>query len=117
MIEGLRRAIEILEKEDLHNYEEELLMEDLLMNLNHELHYHESKTLKPTQKQLDFIEIMESYLYPYYFYDDEVLFRGTTKAEARKWISNNIEDFKRIQLENGSMDIICLEDLWGDTEL
>ena len=37
MIKGLKRAIEILEQEEIHNYEEELLMEDLLEKLYTEL--------------------------------------------------------------------------------
>lgn len=37
MIEGLKKAIEILEQTELHNYEEELLMEDLLEELKKNL--------------------------------------------------------------------------------
>ena len=37
MIKGLKRAIEILEQEEIHNYEEELLMEELLEKLYTEL--------------------------------------------------------------------------------
>ena len=54
--------------------------------------------MKPTKKQMDFIRVMESYLYPYYYEEEDILFKGTTKEEASKWISDNIEDFRRIQV-------------------
>ena len=38
--------------------------------------------MKPTRKQLNFIKVMESYLYPYYYFEDDILFKGTTKEEA-----------------------------------
>ena len=66
--------------------------------------------MKPTKKQLDFIRVMESYLYPYYYFEDDILFKGTTKEEARKWISDNIEDFKRIQIEVDAMTRIEQEE-------
>ena len=66
--------------------------------------------MKPTQKQMDFIKVMESYLYPYYHFEDDILFKGTTKEEASKWISNNIEDFKRIQVEVDAMTRIEQEE-------
>ena len=58
---------------------------------------------KPTKKQLEFIKVMESYLYPYYYEEEGILFKGTTKQEASKWISDNIDDFKRIQIEVDGM--------------
>ena len=58
---------------------------------------------KPTHKQLEFIKVMESYLYPYYYEEEGILFKGTTKQEASKWISDNINDFKRIQIEVDGM--------------
>ena len=66
--------------------------------------------MKPTKKQLDFIKVMESYLYPYYHFEDDILFKGTTKEEATKWISDNIEDFKRIQVEVDAMTRIEQEE-------
>ena len=58
---------------------------------------------KPTKKQLDFIKVMESYLYPYYYEEKGILFKGSTKEEASKWISDNINDFRRIQIEVDGM--------------
>ena len=66
--------------------------------------------MKPTKKQMDFIKVMESYLYPYYHFEDDILFKGTTKEEATKWISDNIEDFKRIQVEVDAMTRIEQEE-------
>ena len=66
--------------------------------------------MKPTKKQLNFIKVMESYLYPYYHFEDDILFKGTTKEEASKWISDNIEDFKRIQVEVDAMTRIEQEE-------
>ena len=66
--------------------------------------------MKPTQKQLDFIKVMESYLYPYYYFEDDILFKGETKEEASKWINDNIEDFKRIQVEVDAMTRIEQEE-------
>lgn len=66
--------------------------------------------MKPTKKQMDFIKVMESYLYPYYHFEDDILFKGTTKEEASKWISDNIEDFKRIQVEVDAMTRIEQEE-------
>ena len=66
--------------------------------------------MKPTQKQMSFIKVMESYLYPYYHFEDDILFKGTTKEEASKWISDNIEDFKRIQVEVDAMTRIEQEE-------
>ena len=66
--------------------------------------------MKPTQKQMNFIKVMESYLYPYYHFEDDILFKGTTKEEATKWISDNIEDFKRIQVEVDAMTRIEQEE-------
>ena len=54
--------------------------------------------MKPTQKQLDFIELIESYL-GYY----GVEFNGTTKEDARKFISENIEMFKDEQIKQDAM--------------
>lgn len=71
--------------------------------------------MKPTKKQLDFIKLIESYLYEYYYNEDEVLFKGKTKADAQKWISDNIEDFKRIQTMVDTMSIVEYEEygfLW-----
>lgn len=53
--------------------------------------------MKPTEKQLEFIQIMEEYLTAWYFDDVEIRFTGTTKEEASKWISNNMDDFKTAQ--------------------
>lgn len=53
--------------------------------------------MKPTEKQLEFIQIMEEYLTAWYFDDIEIRFTGTTKEEASKWISNNMDDFKTAQ--------------------
>ena len=66
--------------------------------------------MKPTKKQMDFIKVMEIYLYPYYHFEDDILFKGTTKEEASKWISDNIEDFKRIQVEVDAMTRIEQEE-------
>ena len=66
--------------------------------------------MKPTKKQLDFIRVMESYLYPYYYFEEDILFKGATKEEASKWISDNIEDFKRIQVEVDAMTRIEQEE-------
>ena len=66
--------------------------------------------MKPTRKQLNFIKVMESYLYPYYHFEDDILFKGVTKEEASKWISDNIEDFKRIQVEVDAMTRIEQEE-------
>ena len=66
--------------------------------------------MEPTQKQIDFIKVMESYLYPYYYFEDDILFNGTTKEEASKWINDNIEDFKRIQVEVEGMTRIEQEE-------
>ena len=55
--------------------------------------------MKPTKKQIDFIRIIESYIYPYYNFEEDILFKGKTKEDAQKWISDNIEDFKKIQIE------------------
>ena len=66
--------------------------------------------MEPTQKQIDFIKVMESYLYPYYYFEDDILFNGTTKEEASKWINDNIEDFKRIQVEVDAMTRIEQEE-------
>lgn len=66
--------------------------------------------MKPTQKQMDFIKVMESYLYPYYHFEEDILFKGATKEEASKWISDNIEDFKRIQIEVDAMTRIEQEE-------
>ena len=66
--------------------------------------------MKPTKKQLDFIKVMESYLYPYYYEEEDILFKGATKEEASKWISDNIEDFKRIQVEVDAMTRIEQEE-------
>ena len=43
MIVGLIRALEILEEEQLGNYEEELLMEDLILRLKEEIKKHTSE--------------------------------------------------------------------------
>lgn len=63
-----------------------------------------------TEKQMDFIKIIEDYMYPYYYYDDDVLFKGETKEDARKWISDNIEDFKRIRVEVDALNMIQQEE-------
>ena len=55
--------------------------------------------MEPTKKQIDFIRIIESYIYPYYNFEEDILFKGKTKEDAQKWISDNIEDFKKIQIE------------------
>ena len=55
--------------------------------------------MKPTKKQIDFIRVIESYIYPYYNSEEDVLFKGKTKEDAQKWINDNIEDFKKIQIE------------------
>ena len=66
--------------------------------------------MEPTQKQIDFIKVMESYLYPYYYFEDDILFNGTTNEEASKWINDNIEDFTRIQVEVDAMTRIEQEE-------
>ena len=67
--------------------------------------------MKPTQKQMNFIKVMESYLYPYYYEEEDIWFKGTTKKEASKWISDNIEDFRRIQIEVDAMTRIEQEEV------
>ena len=54
--------------------------------------------MKPTEKQLEFIQIMEEYLTAWYFDDIEIRFTGTTKEEASKWISNNMDALKQHKL-------------------
>ena len=66
--------------------------------------------MKPTKKQLDFIKVMESYLYPYYYEEEDILFKGTTKEEASKWISDNIEYFRRIKVKVDAMTRIEQEE-------
>ena len=66
--------------------------------------------MKPTQKQMDFIKVMESYLYQYYYFEDDILFKGTTKEEASKCIRDNIKDFKRIQVKVNAMTRIEQEE-------
>ena len=66
--------------------------------------------MKTTKRQMDFIKIIESYIYPYYHYDDTVLFKGETKKDAQKWISDNIENFKRIQAEVDALNMIQQEE-------
>ena len=64
------------------------------------------KNMEPTKKQLNFIKVIENYLYPYYYCDDDILFKGKTKEDARKWISENYEDFLKIQMGTETMNEI-----------
>lgn len=45
--------------------------------------------IKPTKKQLDFIDIIESYV--------KDNFHGSTKAEASIWINAHIREFRKNQ--------------------
>ena len=48
--------------------------------------------MKPTEKQLNFIEVIESYLGCY-----GVKFNGATKEDTTKFISENIDFFREEQ--------------------
>lgn len=61
--------------------------------------------MKPTNKQLDFIKTIESYL-GYY----GVGFKGNTKAEASTFISEHLEDFKEEQYRQDAMTMIEAEE-------
>lgn len=45
--------------------------------------------IKPTKKQLDFIDIIESYV--------KDNFHGSTKAEASMWINAHVGEFRKNQ--------------------
>lgn len=45
--------------------------------------------IKPTKKQLEFIDIIESYV--------KDNFHGSTKAEASMWINAHVGEFRRNQ--------------------
>ena len=53
--------------------------------------------MKPTKKQLSFIETIEDYLK--YYYGDDIKFKGNTKKEAQEYISEHIDEFKKVQRE------------------
>ena len=48
--------------------------------------------------------------YAIYYFEEDILFKGSTKEEASKWISDNIEDFRRIQVEVDAMTRIEQEE-------
>lgn len=54
------------------------------------------KLMKPTQKQLDFIADIQEFV--------EKPFTGTTKEEATKYISENIEMFKLLSMDNWALE-------------
>ena len=54
--------------------------------------------MKPTQKQINFIKVMESYLYPYYYFEDDILFkekRFLCKYLIRKGANVNYKSIMR----------------------
>lgn len=61
--------------------------------------------MKPTEKQLNFIEVIESYLGCY-----GVEFNGTTKEDATKFISENIDFFREEQYKQDTMTMIEYEE-------
>ena len=69
--------------------------------------------MKPTKKQMDFIKVMESYLYPYYYEEEDILFKGTTKEEASKWISDNVPQIVRIAIPKSSPAVATIETILG----
>ena len=54
------------------------------------------KLMKPTQKQLDFIADIQEFV--------GKSFTGTTKEDATKYISENIEMFRLLSMDNWALE-------------
>lgn len=61
--------------------------------------------MKPTEKQMEFIRLIESYI-SYY----GIEFTGNTKEEARAFINDNIDFFKEEQYRQDTMTQIEYEE-------